>query len=80
MVQCFGVWRGCIRVLGLPIACSVAMIVVRPQFQQNIVARIRVWRTLTGGGIWYDFEHTMRAAAVHFGFSSTVNTVFLDAG
>ena len=50
-----------------------AMIVVRRQFQQHIVASIRVWRDMTGDGIAYDFEYTMRAAALHFGFS-TVNT------
>ena len=49
------------------------MIVVRRQFQQHIVARVRVWRDMTGGGIGYDVEYTMRAAAAHFVFS-TVNT------
>ena len=69
-VRCFGVWYGCVRVLGVPI--PVAMIVVRRQFQQHTVARIWVCRDMTGDGIGYDFEYTMRAAAVHFGFS-TVN-------
>ena len=49
------------------------MIVARRQFQQHIVARIRVWRDMTGDGIGYDFEYTMRAADVNFGLS-TVNT------
>ena len=71
MARCFGVWHGCVRVLGVPIACPVAMIMVRRRFQQHIVAR--VWRDMTGDGIAYDFEYTMRAAALHFGFS-TVNT------
>ena len=70
MIRCFGVWHGCVRVLGVLIPCL--MIVVRRQFQQHIVARVRVWRDMTGDGIGYDFEYTMRAAAVHFGFS-TVN-------
>ena len=73
MVRCFGVWHGRVRVLGVPIACSVAMIGVRRQFQQHIVARIRVRRDMTGDGIGYDFEYTMRVAVVHFGFP-TVNT------
>ena len=59
MVRCFGVWHGCVRVLGVPIACPVTMIVVRRQLQQYIVARIRVWRYMTGDGIGYDFEHTI---------------------
>ena len=79
MIRCFGVWHGCVRVLGVPIACTVAMIVVRRRFPQHIVARIRVWREMTGDGIGYDFEYTMRAAALHFGFS-TVNTGYWDTG
>ena len=79
MVRCFGVWHGCVRVLAVPIACPVAMIVVRRRFQQHIVARIRVWWDMTGDGIGYDFEYTMRAAALHFGFS-TVNTGYWDTG
>ena len=70
MVRCFGVWHGYVRVLGVRIACLVAMIVVRRQSQQHIVARIRVWQDVTGDGIGYDFEYIMRAAAVHFGFST----------
>ena len=79
MIRCFGVWHGCVCVLSVPIACPVAMIVVWRQFQQHIVARIRVWRDMTGVGIGYDFEYTMRAAAVHFGFS-TVNTGYWNTG
>ena len=79
MVRCFGVWLGCVRVLGMPIACPVAMIVVRRQFQQHNIARIRVWRDMTGNGIEYDFEYIVRAAAVHFGFS-TVNTGYCNTG
>ena len=79
MVLCFGVWHGCVLVLGVPIACPVAMIVARRQFQQHIVARIRVWRDMTGDGIGYDCEYTMRAAALPFGFS-TVNTGYWDTG
>ena len=74
-----GVWHGCVRVVGVPIACPVAMIGVRRRFQQHIVARIRVWRDMTGDGIGYDFEYTMRAAALHFGFF-TVNTGLWDTG
>ena len=74
MARCFRVWHGCVRVLGVPIACPVAMIVVRRRFQQHIVPRIRVWRDMTGDGIGY-FEYTMRAAALHF---STVNTDYCD--
>ena len=55
------------------------MIVVRRQFQQHLVAKIRVWRDMTGNGIGYDFEYTMRAAAVHFGFS-TDNTGYWNTG
>ena len=55
------------------------MIIVGRPLQQHIVARIRVWRNLTGDGIWYNFEYTMRAAALHFGFS-TVNTGYWDTG
>ena len=55
------------------------MIVVRRQFQQHIVASIRVWRDMTGDCIAYDFEYTMRAAALHPGFS-TVNTGYWDTG
>ena len=79
MVRCFGVWYGCGRVLGLPIGCPVAMIVVRRQIQQHIVIRIRVWRDIPGDDIGYDFEYTMRAAAVHFGFS-TINTGYWNTG
>ena len=56
------------------------MIIVSRKLQQHIVARISVWRNLTGDGIWYDFEYTMRAAAVPFGFSSMVNTGYLNCG
>ena len=59
---------------------SRVMIIVSRKLQQHIVARISVWRNLTGDGIWYDFEYTMRAAAVPFGFSSTVNTGYLNCG
>ena len=79
MVRCFGVWHGCVRVLGAPIACPVAMIVVRRQFQQNIVALIGVWRDMTGDGVGYDFEYTMQAATVNFYFS-TVNTGYWNTG
>ena len=41
------------------------MIVVRRQFQQNIVALIGVWRDMTGDGVGYDFEYTMQAATVN---------------
>ena len=64
MVRCFGVWHGCVRVPGLPIAYPVATIVVRRQFKQHIVARIRIWRNLTGDGIGYDFEYTMFLASL----------------
>ena len=67
MVRCVGVWHGCVRVLGVPIACPVAMIVVRRRFQEHIVARTRVWRDMTGDRIGYNFEYTMRTAALHFG-------------
>ena len=73
MARCFRVWHGCVRVLGVPIACPVAIIVVRRRFQQHIVARNGVWRDMSGDGIGYDFEYTMRAAASHFVFSM-VNT------
>ena len=53
------------------------MVVVRRRFQQHVVARIRVWRDMTGDGIGYDFEYTMRAATLHF---STVNTGYWDTG
>ena len=79
MVRCFGVWHGCVRVLDVSIACPVAMNVVRRRFQHHIVARIRVWRDITDDGIGYDFEYTMRAAALHFGFSA-VNTSYWDTG
>ena len=79
MVRCFGVWHGCVRVLGVPIACPAAMVVVRRRFQQHVVARIRVWRDMTGDGIGYDFEYTMWAATLHFAFS-TVNTGYWDTG
>ena len=55
------------------------MIVVRRQFQQHIVTRIRVWRDMTCDGIGYDFEYTRRAAAMHLGFS-TVNTGYWNTG
>ena len=55
------------------------MIVIRRQFQQHIIARIGVWRDMTGDGIGYDFEYTMRAAAGRFGFS-TVNTGYWNTG
>ena len=74
-----GIWHGCARVLGVPIACPVAIIVVWRQLQQHIVARIRGWRNMTGKGIEYDFEYTMRAAAMHFCLS-TVNTGYLNTG
>ena len=79
MVRYFGVWHGYVGVLGIPIACPVAMIVVRRRFQQHIVARIRVWRDMASDGVGYDCEYTMRAAAVHFGFS-TVNTGYWNTG
>ena len=79
MIRRFGVWHGCVRVLGVPIACPVAMTLVRRQFQQHIVARIRGWPDMTGDGIGYDFEYTMRAAAGRFGFS-TVNTGYWNTG
>ena len=44
---------------------------------KHIVARIRVLRDMTGDGIGYDFEYTMRAATLHF---STVNTGYWDTG
>ena len=74
MARCFGVWHGCVRVLGVPIACPVAIIVIRRRFQQHVVARIGVWRDMSGDGIGYDFEY-MRAAALHF---PTVNTGYWD--
>ena len=55
------------------------MIVVRRRFQQHMVARIRGRRDMTGDGVGYDFEYTMRAAALPFGFS-TVNTGYWDTG
>ena len=64
----------------LSLAPSVGMIVVGRQLQQHIAARIRVWPNLAGEGIWYDFEYTMRAAAVPFGLSSTANTGYLNTG
>ena len=79
MVRYFGVWHGRVRLLGVHIAYPVAMIVVRRRFQQHIVARIRVWRDMTGDGIGYDFEYTMRAADVNFGLS-TVNTGYWNTG
>ena len=55
------------------------MIVVRRQSQQDIVAKTRGWRDMTDDGIGYDFEHTRRAVAVQFGFS-TANTGYWNTG
>ena len=77
MVRRFGVWNGGVRVLGLPIGSPAAIIVVRRRFQQHIVARIRVWREVTGDGIGYDVEYIMRVVALHFGFP-TVNMGYWD--
>ena len=49
------------------------------RFQQHIVARIGVWRDMSGDGIGYDFEYTVRAAVGHFGFS-TVNMGYWNTG
>ena len=65
MVRCFGVSHSCVRVLGVPIACPIAMTVVRRRFHQHIVARTIIWRDMTGDGIAYDFEYALRTAAVY---------------
>ena len=55
------------------------MVVVRRQFQQHIVARIRIWWDMTGDGIGYEFEYTRRAAGMQFGFSMA-NTSYWNTG
>ena len=56
------------------------MTVVGLPLHQLIVARIRDWRNLTGDDIWYEFDYTIPAATVPFGFSFTVNTGYVNTG